>query len=137
MGATDPVKPLILFDGVCNLCNGSVLFLIRQDRLAKFMFASLQSTYGRQQLINHNWPTDQLNTILLIKEGKIIHKSSAILEIVGSLPGLWPMCYVFKIIPAFIRDLIYDFVAKNRYRWFGKKEECMIPNPSLLDRFMD
>jgi predicted DCC family thiol-disulfide oxidoreductase YuxK len=136
MGTVDPVKPLVLFDGVCNLCNGAVLFLIRQDRLAKLTFASLQSAYGRHQLVQFNWPTDRLNTMLLIKEGKIFHKSNAILEIAFSLPGLWPIFYVFKIVPAFIRDFIYDFVAKNRYSWFGKKDECMIPTPTLLERFM-
>ena len=137
MGAVDPVKSVILFDGVCNLCNRSVLFIIKHDRSAKFQFAALQSNFGQHQLTKVNLPIDVLNTILLIKNGKVYSKSSAALEIARDLGGLWPAFYVFKIVPAFIRDVVYDFIAKNRYRWFGRQEACMIPTPELKSRFLD
>jgi len=137
MGAVDPVKSVILFDGVCNLCNRSVLFIIKHDRSAKFQFAALQSNFGRNQLTALNLTVDALNTILLIKNGKVYSKSSAALEIARELDGLWPSFYVFKILPSFIRNVVYHFIAKNRYRWFGRKEACMIPTPDLKARFLD
>ena len=137
MGATDPVKPLILFDGVCNLCNGSVLFVIRRDRNAKFQFAALQSSFGQSQLFQFDLPQNELNTIMLIKEGKLLVKSDAALEIARNLDGIWPLFYTFKIVPAFFRNWIYDLVAKNRYHWFGRQEACMIPTPDLKARFLE
>jgi len=137
MGAVDSVTSIILFDGVCNLCNSSVLFVIKRDRSAKFQFAALQSKFGRYHLTTLNLPINALNTILLIKNGKVYSKSSAALEIARDLGGLWPAFYVFKIVPTFIRDVVYDFIAKNRYRWFGRQEACMIPTPELKARFLD
>ena len=137
MGATDPVKPLILFDGVCNLCNGSVLFIIRRDRNAKFQFAALQSSFGQSQLFQFDLPQNELNTIILIKEGKLLVKSDAALEIARNLDGIWPLFYTFKIVPAFFRNWIYELVAKNRYHWFGRQEACIIPTPDLKARFLE
>jgi predicted DCC family thiol-disulfide oxidoreductase YuxK len=136
MGTIAAIKPIILFDGVCNLCNDSVLFIINRDRLAKFSFASLQSEYGQTQLKKFKLPVNELNTILLIKDGKVFSKSDAALEIARELSGWWPALYAFKIVPAFIRNVFYDIIAKNRYRWFGKQEACMIPTSELKARFV-
>lgn len=130
-------SPVILFDGVCNLCNGSVIFIIKRDTQSKLKFASLQSEYGIQQMQRFNLSTSSLNSVLLIKEGRLFQKSNAALEIASMLNGIWPWLYVFKIIPRFMRDVIYDVIAKNRYRWFGKKEECMIPTPDMKARFIN
>ena len=138
MGAPDPVdtQRIILFDGLCNLCNGSVQFIISRDSKGYFKFASLQSAYGQYQLHKFTIPTNQLYSVLLIKDGILFQKSNAALEIAKHLGGLWPILYVFKIVPRFIRDWVYDIVAKNRYTWFGKKDSCMIPSPELKSRFI-
>lgn len=128
---------VVLFDGVCNLCNGSVLFIIKRDAKSKFKFASLQSEYGAEQMKKFNLPPSSLNSVLLIKDGRLFQRSNAALEIASLLDGLWPILYVFKIVPVFLRDLVYDWVASNRYRWFGKKEACMIPTPEMRARFIN
>ena len=137
MGSIDPLKPIILFDGVCNLCNQSVQFVIRHDSKAKFNFAPLQSEFANSKLREFSFPTDELNTILLIKNNKLFQKSSAALEVSKSLNGLWPALYFFIIVPTFIRDWVYDRISKNRYSWFGKKDECMIPTQELKSRFLN
>ena len=139
MGALDPVVPnhIILFDGLCNLCNGSVQFIINRDSKKKFSFASLQSTFGKNQLNTFGLSTHQLYCIILIKDGKVLQKSNAALDIAKNLNGLWPALYFFKVIPHFIRDWVYDVLAKNRYAWFGKKDSCIIPTPELKSRFLD
>lgn len=139
MGAINSIssKPIIFFDGVCNLCNQSVLFVIRHDKKGKFNFAPLQSDYATHKLTGFNYDTQELNTILLLKNGKLFQKSTAVLVICKSLSGLWPLLYGFIIIPPFIRNMVYDWVARNRYKWFGKKQECMIPTPELKARFKD
>ena len=130
-------KTVVLFDGVCNLCNGSVLFIIKRDAQAKFKFASLQSDYGAAQMKRFNIQAHALNSVLLIKNDRLFQKSNAALEIASMLDGLWPALYAFKIVPLFIRDFIYDWIAKNRYHWFGKNEACMIPTPAMKARFID
>ncbi len=130
-------KTVVLFDGVCNLCNGSVLFIIKRDPQSKLKFASLQSEFGAEQMKRFNLPLSALNSVLLIKGGQLFQKSNAALEIARMLEGMWPGMYAFKIVPLFIRDFIYDWIAKNRYRWFGKKEECMIPTPEMKARFVN
>ena len=139
MGALDPVEPnqIILFDGLCNLCNGSVQFIINRDAKKQFRFASLQSSFGNHQLHKFGLATNQLYSIILIKEGRYLQKSNAALEIARNLDGLWPAIYLFKIVPLFLRDWAYDCIAKNRYSWFGKKDSCMIPTPELKSRFLD
>lgn len=136
MGAPDPVA-VILFDGVCNLCNGSVQFIIKRDRDSRFRFAALQSEFGRNQLKRFNLPPDALYSVMLIEGDKLFQKSTAALKIAKSLGGAWPLMYGFIVVPRFARDWIYDFIAANRYRWFGKKDECMIPTPELRARFLD
>jgi predicted DCC family thiol-disulfide oxidoreductase YuxK len=130
-------KPIVLFDGVCNLCNSSVLFIVKRDSQSKLKFASLQSDYGAEQMKRFNLPPSSINSVLLIKSGQLFQKSNAALEIARMLDGMWPGMYAFKIVPLFIRDFIYDWIAKNRYRWFGKKEECMIPTPEMKARFVN
>lgn len=129
--------PIILFDGVCNLCNGSVLFIIRRDPKARFRFASLQSTYGENFLKHNSLSTEEYDSIVLIEGGRFYTQSTAALRIAKRLNGAWPLLYAGIIIPKFIRDAMYNVIAKNRYRWFGKKDACMIPTPALRSRFME
>ncbi len=127
--------PIILFDGVCNLCNSSVQFIIRRDPRSKFLFAALQSDFGTAQLHHFGMAPGMLNSIILIQNGKAHQKSSAALEIARSLSGLWPVMYIFKLVPRVIRDWVYDRIAKNRYKLFGRRDECMIPTLELKSRF--
>ena len=128
--------PIILFDGVCNLCNNSVQFVIRRDQQRKFRFASLQSNVGQHYLQRFGVKPD-VYSIILIQDGRVFDRSSAALEIAKNLSGAWPAFYTLKIIPKFLRDIVYDFIARRRYKWFGKKDECMIPTPDLKDRFLE
>lgn len=128
--------PLILFDGVCNLCNSSVQLVIKNDAHNLFVFAPLQKEAVVAFLKNQQGDFSQLDTILLVTEHKIYTKSSAALTIAKNLKGLFPLLYLFYIIPKPIRDFVYDIIAKNRYRWFGKEESCMIPTPELKSKFL-
>lgn len=130
-------NPIILFDGVCNLCNSSVNFIIKHDPEAQFLFASLQSDAAKKLLLQHNSKKITLNSIILIEKGKIYKKSTAALKIAKHLNGLYPITYIFILIPPFVRDFVYDYIAKNRYKWFGKKESCSIASPTLKNRFLD
>ena len=129
-------QPIVLFDGVCNLCNGAVQFIIRHDKKNIFMFASLQSEVGRKILEQYNFPLDELNSFILIENNKAYTRSTGALRVAKKLNGLWPLLYGFIIIPKFIRDSIYNWVAENRYKWFGKKDACMIPTPELKTKFL-
>ncbi len=129
-------QPIVLFDGVCNLCNGAVQFIIRHDKNEKFLFASLQSEIGKKILSSNNLSRDDLKTFLLIEDERVYTKSTAALRVIKQLNGVISILYTFNVIPKFIRDSIYDLVAKNRYNWFGKKDECMIPTPQLKARFL-
>lgn len=129
-------KPIILFDGVCNLCNSAVLFVIKHDLNENFLFASLQGEVGQQILTKYNLPLQQLNSFVLLQDDKIYLKSSAALQVAQQLDGVWKCFYIFNIVPKFIRDGIYSWIAKNRYRWFGKKDACIIPSPHLQQRFL-
>ena len=139
MGEPDPIAPerVVLFDGVCNLCNGSVQFVINHDPTSKFRFAPLQSAYGTTQIQKFGLTPGMMNSVLLVDKSKLYQKSNAALEISRHLSGLWPGFYVFKIVPAFLRNWMYDLIAKNRYRLFGRREECMIPTPELRARFLN
>lgn len=128
--------PILLFDGVCNLCNSSVQFIIQRDTNAKFRFAALQSEFGIATLKKFGIPPEQLNSVILIIGERLFQKSDAALEIVKNLSALWPALYVFKILPRFMRDGLYDLLAGNRYRLFGKRAECMVPTKELKSRFI-
>lgn len=137
MDTPDPISnPVILFDGVCNLCNQSVQFVIRHDPRSKFRFAALQSDFGQKVLREHHIDTEKLlSVVLVIGNRQVYDRSRAALEIARRLNGLWPLFYVFVIVPPFIRNFVYDWIARNRYRWFGRTDECMIPTPELKSRF--
>ncbi len=110
--------PVVLFDGVCNLCSTSVQFIISHDRKKQFRFASLQSEIGQKVLKHFNLPSNDLNSFVLLQDGKIYTKSTAALLLAKKFNGLWKLFYVFMIVPRFIRDAVYKFIAHNRYRWF-------------------
>lgn len=131
-------KKIILFDGVCNLCNSAINFIIKRDKKDTFRYASLQSEIGRKLIAERKIDTSKLDSILLI-DPKVAYyyKSTAALQIAKQLSGLYPLLSVFLIFPTFFRDWIYDIIAKNRYKWFGKKESCMIPTPELKALFID
>ena len=130
-------QPLVLFDGVCNLCNSIVSFTIKRDPEAKFLFASLQSTVGQALLKKYNLSVDDFDSFVLIEGHRAYSKSSAALRVVKRLKGFWPVLYVFIVVPRPTRDFVYDFVAKNRYRWFGRKDQCMIPTADVKRRFLE
>jgi len=128
--------PIIFFDGVCNLCNNSVNFIIRRDPEAIFRFSSLQSTVAKE-LLPPEIKENKLRSILLLKNGVVFQKSNAALEIVRQLNGFWPIFYIFKVIPKFIRDALYNLVSNNRYRWFGKRNTCRVPTAEEKERFVE
>lgn len=123
---------IILFDGVCNLCNDAVTFVIKRDKANIFKFATLQSKHAQI----FGLESDNMNSIILIDGDKKYSKSTAALHIAKHLSGGFPLLYAFIILPKFLRDWIYDYIAKNRYKWFGKTESCMIPTPELQEKFL-
>jgi predicted DCC family thiol-disulfide oxidoreductase YuxK len=131
-------SPVLLFDGVCNLCNGTVQWIIERDPQGKIKFASLQSDVGRALLQQHGLPVDQLNSVVLIDKGKLYMRSDASLQLLYLLGGWWAVLSLkLWVVPRFVRNAVYDYVARNRYRWFGKKDQCMMPSPALKARFLD
>jgi predicted DCC family thiol-disulfide oxidoreductase YuxK len=128
--------PVLLFDGVCNLCNSSVQFIIERDPNARFRFASLQSEEGQALLSRfENCPAD-LSSVVLVQDEQLYARSEAALRVARQLGGGWSLLYAFIVVPRPIRDAVYDWIARNRYRWFGKKDACMIPSPDLKSRFL-
>jgi len=126
-------RPVILFDGVCNLCTGSVQFVIERDSRRQFRFASLQSAAAERLLGSR----DQLESMVLVAGGKVYRKSTAALLIARRLDGLWPLLAAFLVIPKFLRDAVYDWIGSRRYRMFGKRDVCWTPKPELAERFLD
>lgn len=134
----DTDKDLILFDGVCNLCESTVLFIIKRDRDARFQFCSLQSGAARQILDEHQHASDPLASVLLLSDGELYTKSRAALRIAKNLDGAWPVLYyLFFWVPALIADRSYDFIGNRRYKWFGMKDSCWIPGNETQRRFID
>lgn len=129
-------NPLILFDGVCNLCSSWVQFVIKRDPTGMFRFASLQSGIGQDFLKSAHYPSGEFTSIILVKGPDYYLKSGAVLRIMQKLKFPWSMMVVFLLVPPFLRNFVYDIVAKNRYRWFGKQDECMVPTPDLKSRFL-
>ncbi len=127
---------IVLFDGVCNLCNGAILFLIKRDKNDRFRFAPLESEVGKKLLLKHQIDPSKIDSIVLVSDNTAFTKATSALNISRHLSGLWPLLYSLIIIPNFITDAVYDFIARNRYRWFGKKESCMIPTPELQSKFL-
>jgi predicted DCC family thiol-disulfide oxidoreductase YuxK len=135
--STADTSVIILFDGVCNLCSGVVHFLIRRDPKGKFRFASLQSEAGLALLKQVHINSGQIDTIVVIEGDRCYTRSAAALRIAKHLPGLWPVLYIGILIPTPLRNKLYDWVARNRYRWFGRKEQCMLPTPAIKSRFLE
>jgi predicted DCC family thiol-disulfide oxidoreductase YuxK len=132
----DPNHKIILFDGVCNLCNRSVNFIISKDSKDIFRFATLQSDIGMSLMSQHGINTTKTDSVILIDTNKYHERSSAILQIVKDLSGGYALLYFFIIVPKCIRDWGYDYIAKNRYKWYGKKDSCMVPTPELVSKFL-
>lgn len=131
-------KKIVLFDGVCNLCNGAIQFIIKHDKNDRFRFASLQSDLGKKLVAERNLNPEEIDSIVLIDPGVAYYrKSTAALEISRDLSGGYSLLKYFLSLPEGFRDLFYDLIAKNRYRWFGKKDACMIPTPELKSKFLD
>ena len=128
--------PIILFDGVCNFCNSAVNFTLKRNTKAEIRFAPMQSEAGQKLLQQYNLPADDMESFVFIENGVAYKQSTAALKVCRHLRGLWPICYVFMIVPKFIRDGIYNWIAKNRYKWFGVKQACMIPTPEVKSRFL-
>jgi predicted DCC family thiol-disulfide oxidoreductase YuxK len=128
--------PIILFDGVCNLCNSSVQFVVKHDTNNKYKFAALQSDYAKNILAGHQINVEKLASLILIEDQKIYTESTGALRIAKSLDFPTSLLYVFIIIPPFIRDEVYRYIARNRYNWFGKKEICWLPTSELKSKFI-
>ena len=129
--------PVILFDGVCNFCNYWVRFAIRRDKKKKLKFAALQGDTAKLLLPRYGISLNRLSSVIFIDAGKVYTQSSAAIRICRHLDGGWKLFYGLMIIPKFIRDAFYNIIARNRYKWFGKKEECMVPTPEQKERFLD
>lgn len=127
---------ILLFDGVCNLCNGLVRFIIRRDRIARIKFAPLQSQAGQSIIQRFDISGKEINTVVYITGGKHFLKSSAILHLLKDLGNGWRLFYVFIIVPEFLRNFLYNLIARHRYTIFGKKDICMVPKPDIKGRFL-
>lgn len=130
-------EPIILFDGVCNLCNRSVQFIIKRDRQKRFRFAALQGKSGQALLEKFGLQADAINSFIMIEGERAYTRSTAALHMFKKLGGIWSLLYGLMIIPKFIRDSVYNWIARNRYKWYGRREVCMIPSVELKDRFLD
>lgn len=127
---------ILLFDGVCNLCNGLVQFIIKRDPKARFKFAALQSEAGQATLKKYNLPMDDIDSFVYLRGDKIYLRSTAGLNVLKDLGGIWQLCYVLIVFPKSIRDFFYDGIAKSRYNIFGRTDSCMVPTPELQSRFL-
>ncbi len=130
------MKRIVLFDGDCNFCDTNVQFIIKRDPVGHFYFTSLQSEKG-QALIKKYAIPKEVDSLILIENGKAYAKSTAALRIAKKLDGLWHLLFILTLIPRRLRDRVYDYVAQNRYKWFGKKEDsCALPSPEIRKRFL-
>lgn len=128
--------PLVLYDGECGLCNRSVQTILRHDRRGAFRFAALQSELGQALLARHGLPPQAMNTVVLVDGQRAFTQSRAALRIAGKMDRPWPLLGAFRLVPAPLRDFVYDWVARNRYRWFGRTDACMLPPPEVRARFL-
>ena len=132
-----PNQRIILFDGVCNLCNSAVKFVLKRDRNSVFKFASLQSDIAKKLLKDFEVSGMGEGTFVLIDNGEVFTRSTAALKVSKHLSGLWPLMTIFMIVPRFMRDWVYNLISKNRYRWFGKRDTCMIPSSEMKIKFLN
>lgn len=133
---TTDAHAIVLFDGVCNFCNGSVNWIIRRDERGYFRFAALQSDAGAELQRKHALDASALDTLVLIEGGRVYTKSMGGLRIVRKMPWPWRVLYALIALPRSVRDFVYDWFARRRYRWFGKRDECMVPSPEVRERFL-
>lgn len=131
------INHIVYFDGICNLCNGAVQFIIKQDKKGIFSFASLQSDFAKRHLMYANGEDISYDSVIYQRGNSFYIKSKAILEILKDLGGWWKLLLVFGLFPKTLLDRIYDYIASHRYRWFGKKEKCLVPTPELKSRFLE
>lgn len=129
-------KSIIFFDGVCNLCNASIDFIIQRDKRDQFLVGALQDVWGKKVLSKYEVKRDYLDSLVLLENQEIFYKSTAALKIARNLSGLWPVFYPLIILPERFRNVIYDWIAANRYRWFGKKSTCRLPSPEEKVKFL-
>jgi predicted DCC family thiol-disulfide oxidoreductase YuxK len=130
-------KKVIYFDGVCNLCTGTVQFLLRHNKKEDILFSSLQSKSGLQMLRYFGLPQHNYSSFVFVENGVLYQQSTGALRVTRYLGGLWPLLYVLILVPPCIRNRVYNKIAKNRYKWFGKKGECWLPTPAFKKRFLD
>lgn len=130
------VTDIVIFDGLCNLCARSVQFILRHESGPRFLFSPLQSAAGARLLGEHGFSTADVGSFVLLSDGKVYTRSGAALRIARHFKGAWRLLRVLWLVPRPLRDLLYDFVARNRYSWFGKAESCMVPTPGLSERFL-
>jgi len=128
---------VVIFDGICNLCEFSVRFIAERDTEGRFTFTPAQSPLGKKLLQRHGMEKDALNSVVLVKNGRALDRSTAALAIASELDGAWKLLGCFSLIPKSLRDFLYDVIARNRYRWFGKKNHCMVPSATLRARFLE
>lgn len=129
-------KSVVLIDGVCHLCQGLVRFIIPRDPKGRFLFASLQSEVAAKLLNGAGLESGQLSTVVLLEDGVYYTESAAVLRIARKLRFPWPAAYLFILVPRSLRNALYKFVARNRYRWFGRDEQCLLPTPEIRQRFL-
>ena len=129
-------KIILLFDGVCNLCNGFVQFILKRNKKRNIYFGALQSESGQRLLKERGLPCDKFETLIVLTNGSILKRSRAVFYLCKQLDFPWPLMGIFKVIPRFISDFIYNLIAKSRYSIFGKKDVCMVPTPDIRDRFI-
>jgi len=132
-----PSAAVIFYDGECGVCDRLVQFVLPRDPRGYFHFAALQSEHARKQLAAAGMPTDDFDTMVLIESGKVYVRSSAALRVLRRLRWPWPIFYPFIVVPAFVRDVVYRFIARNRHRWFARPESCGLPKPGWTERFLD
>lgn len=132
-----PGKALLLFDGVCNFCNGSIQYILERDRHEKFCFASLQSPLGRAVTAALGIPPQSMDTFIMLESGRAYIRSNAALGVLRRMGGWRSLFYGLIVIPRPLRDAVYSLIADNRYRWFGKRDSCMMPTPEIRRRFID
>ena len=130
-------KSIILFDGVCKFCHASVIFVLKRDTGNQFQFCFLQSETGKKLASDSGIPTPDLSSMILLDKGKVYYKSSAALRIARKLAFPWPLLFVFILLPPVVRNAVYDFIGNHRYQWFGKYDQCVVPDHHTREKFLD
>jgi len=131
-----PDAPIVVFDGVCNLCSRWVRFVLAHDRPGRFRFAAMQSEAGRRLLARHGLDPEDPVSLLLVEGGGAYTDSEAIIRVLAAFSGPWRFAEGLRLVPAFVRDPLYRLVARNRYRWFGRRDACVVPSPDVAERFL-